>query len=154
MRTTSESNAAVRHIVVIGAGFTGLAAAYQLVRLGMRVTVVEADSEVGGLAGSFEVNGERLEKFYHHWFVTDFDIMQLIRELGSEHNIIYRSTRTGMYFAGNFFKLSAPLDLLKFKPLKPVDRVRLALLVLRARGEKLETARVAFRSTMALRPRW
>jgi len=121
---------------VIGAGFTGLAAAYQLVRLGMRVTVVEADSEVGGLAGSFEVNGERLEKFYHHWFVTDFDIMQLIRELGSEHNIIYRSTRTGMYFAGNFFKLSAPLDLLKFKPLKPVDRVRLALLVLRARAVK------------------
>ena len=124
------------HVVVIGAGFTGLAAAYQLTSLGMSVTVLEADAEVGGLAGCFEVNGERLEKFYHHWFVTDSHIMQLIRELGGEHNIIHRPTRTGMYFANNLFKLSAPLDVMRFKPLKFVDRMRLAALVLRARAVK------------------
>src|SRR6266404_5425073 len=90
------------HIVVIGAGFTGLAAAYQLIELGINVTLLEADSEVGGLAGSFEVNGERLEKFYHHWFVNDSHIMRLIQELGESHKIIHRPTRTGMYFANNF----------------------------------------------------
>lgn len=121
------------HVVVIGAGFTGLAAAYQLTSLGISVTVLEADADVGGLVGSFEVNGERLEKFYHHWFVNDSHIMQLIRELGGEHDIIRRPTRTGMYFANNFFSLSAPLDVLRFKPLKYVDRIRLAILVLRAR---------------------
>jgi len=138
---TAESAIQVRrrsdadpHTVVIGAGFTGLAAAYQLTCLGMRVTLLEADAEVGGLAGCFEVNGERLEKFYHHWFVTDSHIMQLIKELGGEHDIVYRPTRTGMYFANNFFNLSAPLDVLRFKPLKFVDRIRLGALVLRARA--------------------
>jgi protoporphyrinogen oxidase len=122
------------HVVVIGAGFTGLAAAYQLVKMGIGVTVIESDAEVGGLAGCFEVNGERLEKFYHHWFVTDSYIMDLVKELGREHDVILRPTRTGMYFANNFFNLSAPLDVLKFKPLRYADRVRLAALVLRARA--------------------
>ena len=122
--------------MVIGAGFTGLAAAYQLTSLGIGVTVLEADTEVGGLAGCFEVNGERLEKFYHHWFVNDAHIMQLIKDLGSADNIIHRPTRTGMYFANNFFKLSSPLDVLRFKPLKYVDRIRLGAMVLRARAVK------------------
>jgi choline dehydrogenase-like flavoprotein len=82
-------------VVVIGAGFTGLAAAYQLVRLGRAVTVLEQANDVGGLAGSFEVNGEKLEKFYHHWFLTDEHIMQLIRDLGCTDNIVRRATRTG-----------------------------------------------------------
>ncbi|HYK65541.1 MAG TPA: FAD-dependent oxidoreductase, partial [Patescibacteria group bacterium] len=102
------------HVVVIGAGFTGLAAAYQLTRMGIRATVLEPDAEVGGLAGCFDVGGERLEKFYHHWFVTDSHITDLVRELGCERDVIHRPTRTGMYFANNFFNLSAPLDVLKF----------------------------------------
>ncbi len=124
------------HVVIIGGGFTGLAAAYELTRLGVGVTVVERDAEVGGLAGTFEVNGERLEKFYHHWFVNDSAIMQLVKDLGGEQNLIYRPTRTGMYFAHNFFRLSEPLDVLRFTPLKYADRVRLGLLVLRARAVK------------------
>jgi protoporphyrinogen oxidase len=126
-------NDGVPHVVVIGAGFTGLAAAYQLTRMEIAVTVLEPDAEVGGLAGCFDVGGARLEKFYHHWFVTDSHITDLVRELGCEHDVIHRPTRTGMYFANNFFNLSAPLDVLKFKPLKYADRVRLAALVLRAR---------------------
>ena len=42
------------HIVIIGGGFTGLTAAYDLTRKGYRVSVLERDEEVGGLAGSFE----------------------------------------------------------------------------------------------------
>jgi protoporphyrinogen oxidase len=124
------------HCVVIGAGFTGLAAAYELTRLGSRVTVIEQDFDVGGLAGAFEVNGERLEKFYHHWFVNDSEITQLVTELDGEHNLLYRPTRTGMYFAHNLFKLSGPLDVLRFTPLKLVDRARLGIMVLRARALK------------------
>ncbi|MDQ3427658.1 MAG: FAD-dependent oxidoreductase, partial [Gemmatimonadota bacterium] len=55
------------HAVVIGAGFAGLSAAWELTRRGVGVTVLEADGEIGGLAGSFPVGGTRLEKFYHHW---------------------------------------------------------------------------------------
>ena len=121
-------------IVVIGAGFTGLSAALELAREGLDVTIIEADDEVGGLAGSFEVNGERLEKFYHHWFTNDRHVNELVDELGERDRIVYRPTRTGMYFANRIFRLSSPGDVLRFTPLSFIDRVRLGVLALRARG--------------------
>lgn len=124
------------HVVVIGGGFTGLAAAYELARRGVRVTVLEQSHEVGGLAGSFNVKGQPLEKFYHHWFTNDEHVMQLVKELNAQEQVVYRATRTGMYYANNFFRLSSPLDLLRFKPLSLVNRLRLGLLVLQARSVK------------------
>ncbi len=122
-------------VVVIGAGFTGLSAAWELATRGAQVTVLEADGEVGGLAGSFPVggNGTRLEKFYHHWFTSDTHVTDLVRELGREGEVVHRETRTGMYFANRQFRLSSPADLLRFTPLPPLDRIRLGLLALRAR---------------------
>lgn len=122
-------NKSSSHIAIIGAGFTGLTAAYQLTRQGYRVTVLEKDEEVGGLAGSFEVNGEKLEKFYHHWFTNDKYVMELVKELNVEDQVTYRSTRTGIYYANNFFKLSSPLDLLTFEPLHLLNRLRLGLFI-------------------------
>jgi protoporphyrinogen oxidase len=124
------------HVAVIGAGFAGLAAAWELVRRGIRVTVCEADQEVGGLAGSFEVGGTRLEKFYHHWFTSDTHVVDLVRELGREDEVLHRPTRTGMYFAHQFFRLSTPIDVLRFTPLSLAARFRLGLLALRARRVK------------------
>lgn len=126
----------VPHVAVIGAGFCGLAAAYELTRRGITVTALEQDANIGGLAGSFDVNGTPLEKFYHHWFTSDRHIMDLVSELGSQDNIVLRATRTGMYYAHNFFRLSSPLDLLRFTPLPIFDRLRLGVLALRARRVK------------------
>jgi protoporphyrinogen oxidase len=120
-------------VVIIGAGFCGLAAAFELSRRGIRTQVLERDSEIGGLAGSFLVGEERLEKFYHHWFTNDVHVTRLAEELGTADRIVSRPTRTGMYFAHRFLKLSSPLDLLRFTPLKLADRIRLGLLALRAR---------------------
>ena len=122
--------------VVVGAGFSGLSAALELARRGIPVTVLESEPEVGGLAGTFEVNGERLEKFYHHWFTNDRHVGDLVNELKEEDKIVYRPTRTGMYFANRIFRLSSPTDVLRFTPLPLVDRVRLGILALRARAVK------------------
>jgi protoporphyrinogen oxidase len=128
-----NANGAARHTVVIGAGFAGLSAAWELVQRGIRVTVCEADEEVGGLAGSFEVGNTRLEKFYHHWFTSDTHVLDLVRELGREDQVLHRPTRTGMYFAHQFYRLSTPMDVLRFTPLSLAGRFRLGLLALRAR---------------------
>lgn len=48
----------------IGAGFCGLAAGYELSRHGIRVTVLEKDEEIGGLAGSFLINGVAMEELF------------------------------------------------------------------------------------------
>ncbi len=120
-------------ISIVGGGFTGLTMAYYLAKAGWKVQVFEKDSEVGGLAGSFKVNGENLEKFYHHWFTNDKAIMDLIKDLNCEKNIIIRPSNNGMYYANNFFKLSSPFDLLRFKPLRFINRIRLGLVVLKVR---------------------
>ncbi len=124
------------HTVIVGGGFAGLAVAYELTLAGKSVALVEADSEVGGLAGGFKVEDETLEKFYHHWFNNDVAIMEIIEELGVKDNVLLRPTRTGMYYANQFFRLSTPLDLLRFSALPMVDRIRLGLAVLRARRVK------------------
>lgn len=123
-------------VIVVGGGFTGLAAAYELVKSGVQVDLYEKDRELGGLAGSFDVDGVSLEKFYHHWFTNDQWIQQLVLELEKEDEIIMRPTKTGMYYANSFYRLSTPIDLLRFKALSLVDRIRLGLLALKARRVK------------------
>ena len=120
-------------VAVVGGGFGGLAAAYELGRQGIRATVLEADAAVGGLAGSFPAGGGTLEKFYHHWFSGDAFVMELVEELGREDRVLDRATRTGAYYAHDFYRLSTPVDLLRFTPLPFLDRIRLGLLALRAR---------------------
>lgn len=52
-------------LVVLGAGPAGLAAGYRAANLGCRVTVLERADRVGGLAGSFEVAGVRVDHGSH-----------------------------------------------------------------------------------------
>lgn len=120
-------------VTIVGGGFTGLTAAYELLKNGVRVTVLEAEPEIGGLAGAFDVGGEKLDRFYHHWFTNDLEVMGLIDELGLNDRVSINPTNTGVYYANNFFKLSTPWDLLNFTPLGFADRIRLGLLALRAR---------------------
>lgn len=124
-------------VVIVGAGFTGLTAAYVLSKQGHKVNVLESDNSAGGLAGTFEFNdGVTLEKFYHHWFNNDVYVPELVKELGLEGDVILLPTRTGMYFNGRMWKLSTPLDLLKFKALSFINRIRLGLLVFQVRRIK------------------
>ena len=124
-------------VVIVGAGFTGLAAAYELSKQGKRVRVVESEESPGGLAGTFRFSdGVSIEKFYHHWFNNDVHVTKLIKELDLEDKVIVSPTQTGMYFNGRIWKLSTPLDLLRFKALSFIDRIRLGLLVFRVRKTK------------------
>ena len=124
-------------VVIVGGGFTGLTAAYELSKRGYSVNVVETDLTPGGLAGTFEfADGVKLEKFYHHWFNNDVHVPALVAELGMTGDVITLPSRTGMYFNGRMWKLSTPLDLLRFTALSLLDRIRLGLLVFQVRRIK------------------
>jgi len=86
-------------IAVIGAGFGGLAAAYDLRKAGNEVTLYEADANPGGLAVGFKEPGWdwSVEKFYHHWFTSDQHMFRLFRELGVEDKVVILSPKTVMY---------------------------------------------------------
>jgi len=56
---------------IIGAGATGLAAAFELGKWGHQALVHERAPFVGGQASTFDVGGQRLERGYHHLFTSD-----------------------------------------------------------------------------------
>ncbi|MGD2148009.1 MAG: NAD(P)/FAD-dependent oxidoreductase [Anaerolineae bacterium] len=131
-------------IAVIGAGIAGLAAAYDLTQAGHRVTVYEARPYAGGLASGFRDEGWdwHLERFYHHWFASDADLISLIQELGARDQLFFRRPTTTLYHAGELYRLDSPVPwlraiafpplhrairVLQFTPLSPIERLRAGL---------------------------
>jgi protoporphyrinogen oxidase len=82
-------------IVVVGAGPAGLAAAWRAARAGHEVTVVERAPAVGGLAGSFEVGGVRVDHGSHRLHPsTSAPILDALRQLlGDDLQVRPRSGR-------------------------------------------------------------
>ncbi len=120
------------HVAIIGAGFTGLAAAYRLRRAGWQVTVYEAREQAGGLAGGFRAAGWSwsLEYFYHHWFASDRVLLGWLQELGWAHRVVFRRPVTVVYHAGRFYPFDSPQALLRFPGLNWPDKFRLGLVTL------------------------
>ncbi len=113
-------------VAIVGAGFTGLTAAYFLSNEGYKVCVIDENNYPGGLASNFEFSdGIVLERFYHHWFNNDEYVNSLADQLGVSKNVKWEKSKTGMYFNKQIWRLSTPLDLLKFKAIPFWDRVRL-----------------------------
>lgn len=118
-------------IAVIGGGFTGLTAAYELTKLGHEVTLLEKEAELGGLAHGFtRPNWEwYLEYAYHHLFTNDGSIIGLIRELGLSESLIIRRPITAVYWSGGTYQFDTPQSLLTFPGLSLVDKARTGALL-------------------------
>jgi protoporphyrinogen oxidase len=117
------------NIAILGAGAAGLSAAYDLAGLGHQVTLYEAAPQVGGLAAGFkEPHWDwAVEKFYHHWFQSDKDVLGLIAELGARDRVLFPRPVTAIYYAGRFHPFDSmfsnmPRFLLRHFPLADVIR--------------------------------
>ena len=118
-------------VVIVGGGFTGLAAAWRLARAGHhRVTVVERSSSLGGLAGDFALQGTQIEKTYHHLFATDRFILELARELGLAGKLVWCDSSVGLLHGETIYPFMSPRDILAFKPCHFFNRLRLGLVAL------------------------
>ena len=86
-------------IGIIGAGFAGLTAAYELTKRGHEVNLYDKDAVVGGLASGFK--DERWdwspERFYHHWFASDAEVIGLIAELGLRDKLFFPRPTTSIW---------------------------------------------------------
>jgi len=116
---------------VIGGGIAGLAAAYELTSQGHFVEVFEQADFLGGQASTFEVSGGRLERGYHHLFTSDTDITDLIEELNLEDKLAWLESSVGFYVdrgdGGKIWDFATPKDLLMFKPLSLLSRLKVGL---------------------------
>jgi protoporphyrinogen oxidase len=103
-------------IAIIGAGYGGMAAAWDLKKAGHDVTIFESANYVGGLASGFkEPHWDwSVEKFYHHWFQSDSEMLGLIRELGLEDKVIFPRPLTVMYYKKKWYPFDSIINALRF----------------------------------------
>ncbi|WP_138510986.1 NAD(P)/FAD-dependent oxidoreductase [Maricaulis alexandrii] len=111
-------------LLVLGAGPMGLAAAYQAVKKGYQVEVLEADDRPGGMAAHFDFDGLSLERFYHFCCLSDTDTLELLDELGMNGAMKWVSTKMGYYLDGRLIRWGDPVSLLLAPGIDIVTKVR------------------------------
>ncbi len=116
-------------IAIIGAGFSGLAAGFELVKKGHQVYIFEKDPNPGGLAiGYKEKNWDwSLEKHYHHWFTNDKSILNLAKEINYE--VIIKRPKTSVFIKNNIYQFDSPVSVLKFPLLSVFERIRMGFVI-------------------------
>jgi protoporphyrinogen oxidase len=97
--------------IIVGAGPAGLTAAYELVKHGATVLVLESDPEyVGGLARTINYHGYRFDIGGHRFFSKSREVEDLWTEiLGPD--LLQRPRSSKIYYRGQFYSY----------PLKPIE---------------------------------
>jgi len=115
-------------IGIIGAGVAGMAAAWDLARAGHEVHIYEGAESVGGLAAGFrdESWDWTLEKFYHHWFESDKDMLKLIDEIGHSDKVFFPRPKTSYWIDDKIYRSEMNVSAL-FLPLSLIAKFRLGL---------------------------
>jgi protoporphyrinogen oxidase len=125
-------------IGIVGAGITGLTAAYELGKAGHNVTLFEQAAQAGGLSGTFrdERWDWRLEKFYHHLFASDDIVLSFSREIGLGDKIFFPKPVTAIWHDGDMNAFDSPLAVLGYPYLSFLDKMRVGLVTLYLRLSK------------------
>ncbi len=115
-----------KRIAIIGGGITGLSAAYDLLSVGHDVTIYEAGDGTGGLAQGFTDDRWEwpLERFYHHLFQSDKEIIRLVEELGIRDRLFFPRPLTSMYHQGRIYPFDNIPAFFKFPGFNFFDTLR------------------------------
>jgi protoporphyrinogen oxidase len=90
------------HAIVIGGGPAGLTAAYELSKLGIGSSVLEADRQVGGLSRTVNYRGYRFDIGGHRFFTKVPLVNELWQEILGE-DFMLRSRLSRIHYRGHFY---------------------------------------------------
>lgn len=90
-------------VVVIGAGPAGLTAALELVERGRSVTVLEADSVVGGISRTVVADGWRFDIGGHRFFTKVPAVKQRWHQILSDDDFLTRVRLSRIFYNRKFF---------------------------------------------------
>lgn len=122
-------------VAIIGAGLTGLSAAISLKDY-VNVKIFEKN-DVGGLASSY-CKGYCIEKFYHHCFKRDEELIKLIRRFGLSKKLVWRVAKIGCEVNGKIYPLNTPFEILRYPYLSLYDKIKLAIFTLKSKSRNYE----------------
>lgn len=113
-------------IGIVGGGIAGLSAAYDLLHAGHQVAVFEASDHTGGLAAGFQDENWDwpLEKFYHHIFTSDSEIINLSEELGIKEDIFFPRPITSVVYQDRIVPFDSPIAWIRFPGFNLLDVAR------------------------------
>lgn len=117
---------------IVGGGMLGMTLAHRLACAGRDVTLLEAASELGGLASAWSLGDVVWDRHYHVTLLSDSFLRGLLGELGLEQDMRWVQTRTGFYSDGRLHSMSNLLEFLRFPPLNLVDKLRLGATIVYA----------------------
>ena len=122
-----------KHLIIIGGGIGGLYAASKLISRYKKVTLIEKGNELGGLARSFKYKNGYIEKFYHYYGPETPHMFDLLDELGFMDRLVWTKVSRASFIDGSIFPLEKKMDLLKFKLIPFIQRIKLGLMILKTR---------------------
>lgn len=105
--------------IVLGAGISGISAAYHLGLKNIDTTIYEKDSEWGGLCGNFSIDGFRFDKAVHLSFASDAYVQNLMYGETPYHK---HAPEASNYYEGCWVKHPAQNNLF---PLPAKTKVRI-----------------------------
>ena len=115
---------------IIGGGIMGMRIAMLLKEKGYDVTIMEADSKLGGLTKSWEIDKYTWDRFYHIILPDDIYTLNLINAVGLSNELEWSETKSGFFIEGNYYSMSNTLEFIKFPPLNIIDKFRLGLTII------------------------
>lgn len=131
-----------RSVAIVGGGILGSVLALRMAESGARVTLLERAPSFGGLAATMDFGGHKVDRFYHVITPADTHMTGLAEELGLGGDLRFTGVESGFFIDGELHDFNGVADLLRFSPLTPVQRLRLAWFVgqcqLRSRYAGLE----------------
>lgn len=114
-------------IAVLGGGPMGLGVAYELVKLGYKPCLYEADDRIGGMTACFDFGGLQIERFYHFHCTSDTEFFNVVEELGLSPKLHWRRTKMAYWYKGRIQPWGNPIALLKFSGISLIGKIRYGL---------------------------
>jgi protoporphyrinogen oxidase len=122
MAQGTDTNQLHTDVVIIGAGPTGLTAAYQLSKLGRRSIVLEKEAVVGGIARTENYKGYGVDIGGHRFYTKVSGVEEIWQEVLGD-DFLRRRRLSRIYYNNKFFHY--PLRLLdSITKLGPVETIR------------------------------
>ena len=90
-------------VVVIGAGPAGLTAAFEIVRRGGAVTVLEGSKVVGGISQTVVRDGWRFDIGGHRFFTKVDEVEALWHEILPDEDFLLRPRMSRIFFEGKYY---------------------------------------------------